>query len=490
MNRLLVVGLAALLVCGGVIAQVWAEDSTAAPTRPNILFCIADDWSSPHAGILGDPVVKTPTFDRVAREGVLFDHAYVVASSCTPSRGAILTGQTIHRLGTGGNLWSYFPEELRVFPDQLEAAEYVIGTERKTWGPGTSPGRKHGNPAGPGFRNFAEFIKTVPADKPFYFWAGTHDPHRPYAKGSGVEAGMDPAKVRVPGWLPDTPEVRSDICYYFVEVQRFDTELGERLALLEQLGRLGNTLVIITGDNGMPFPGAKCTLYDSGARMPFAVMWKDRIKPDRRVQDMISFQDIAPTFLEAAGLDPLPEMTGRSFLNVLLSDRSGLVDPTRTRVFLERERHTVCRPGDQSYPVRAIRTHDYLYLHNLRPDLWPSGDPEAYRDIDGCPTKTEMMERRDEPGIAPQFARAFGRRPAEELYDVRTDPDNFKNLADDPNFEEIKAKLRGEVDAWRKATGDPRSDGEYDLWDRCKYLGGGAKGPRPTDLPGPVGVPK
>jgi len=440
-------------------------------SRPNILFCIADDWGGgPHAGVLGDKVVKTPTFDRLARDGVLFPYTYVPAPSCTPCRGGILTGQAIHRLEEGGNLWSFLPAKFKCYPELLEEAGYVIGLERKGWGPGTikDTGRTR-NPAGPNFKNFEQFLKTVPEGKPFCFWAGSSDPHRGYAYGSGKESGMNPDEVEVPPWLPDTPEVRNDILDYYFEVQRFDREIGQRIALLEKTGRLENTLVIMTGDHGMPFPRAKCNLYDSGSRVPFAVSWPAKVKSNRVVDDFISFTDVAPTIMEAAGLKPLPEMTGKSFLDVLLSGKSGRVDPTRDKVFVERERHTVCRPNQQSYPIRMIRTHDYMYIRNLRPDLWPAGDPEAFRDIDGSPSKNEVVNRRSEPAIAPFFRLACAKRPAEEFFDLSKDPQQVNNVAGRPEYAQAQQELRAELDKWMLQTADPRAKGETDFWDKAVY---------------------
>lgn len=444
--------------------------------RPNILFAIADDWAWPHAGAYGDQVVNTPTFDRLARNGVLFNYAYVAAPSCTPSRGAILTGQAIHRLEEGGNLWSRLPARFKVYPDLLEEAGYVVGYERKGWGPGTLEGTgRTRNPAGPSFRSFEQFLQAVPEGKPFCFWFGSHDPHRGYLKGSGAKSGMNPDEVVLPPWLPDTPAVRNDVLDYYFEVQRFDRELGQRIELLRTAGRLANTLVIVTGDNGMPFPRAKCNLHDSGTRMPFAVCWPANVRGGRVVDDLISFTDIAPTLLEAAGLKPPAEMTGRSFLDVLLSGKSGRVDPTRNKVFTERERHTVCRPDAQSYPCRMIRTHEFLYIRNLRPHLWPAGDPEAFRDIDGSPSKSEILDRRRDPKIAPYFKLACAKRPAEELYDLSKDPGQIHNVAGRPEYAEVQKQLRAELDRWMVETADPRAKGETDFWDAVEYVGGRTK---------------
>ncbi|MEE8451112.1 MAG: sulfatase [Thermoguttaceae bacterium] len=471
-----------LLRTGGLFASLLLLATTVmADDRPNILFCIADDWGGgPHAGVLGDPIVKTPTFDRLARDGVLFPYTYVPAPSCTPCRGGILTGQIPHRLEEGGNLWSRLPAKFKCYPALLEQAGYTIGLERKGWGPGTlrDTGRTR-NPAGPSFKNFEAFLETVPEGKPFCFWAGTSDPHRGYAKGSGIAAGMDPEDIDMPAWLPDTPEVRSDILDYYVEVQRFDRDIGQRIALLEKTGKLDNTLVIMTGDHGMPFPRGKCNLYDSGSQVPFVVSWPSQVKGGRVVDDFISFTDIAPTFLQAAGLEPLAEMTGRSFLDVLKSGKSGRVDATRDKVFVERERHTVCRPDAQSYPSRMIRTYEFLYIRNLRPHLWPAGDPEVYRDIDGSPSKSEVVDRRNEPAIAPFFDLACAKRPAEELYDLSKDPQQIDNVAGRPQYADVQKQLRAELDRWMIETDDPRAKGETDFFDKVQYVGGGGPKTRP-----------
>lgn len=460
-----------------------AEADKGPDSRPNILVAIADDWGWPHAGVYGDKVVQTPTFDRLARQGVLFNYAFVAAPTCTASRGAILTGQAIHRLEEGANLWSLLPKKFPVYPDLLEAAGYTVGYTRKGWGPGTLEGSgRTRNPAGPQFKSFAQFLATVPKGKPFCFWFGSTDPHRPYEKDSGIQSGMKPDAVQVPPFLPDTPTIRRDLLDYYWEVQRFDRELGEIVKLLEDAGQLDNTLIVVTGDNGIPFPRAKATLYDAGTRVPLAVCWPRKIPGGRTVDDLVSLADLAPTFLEAAGLKPLPEMTGRSLLDVLVSGKSGRVDPRRDKLFTERERHAACRAGDASYPVRAVRTHRFHYLRNFRPGLWPAGDPDhlhnavgAYGDVDGSPTKDEILARQHDPQIAPYFQAAFGKRPAEELYDVVQDPGERSNLAGKLEYAEVQKQLRDELDRWMLDTADPRAKGETDFWDKCPYVGGRQK---------------
>ncbi|MHC4647664.1 MAG: sulfatase-like hydrolase/transferase [Planctomycetota bacterium] len=443
--------------------------------QPNILFAIADDWSWPHASIAGDKVVKTPTFDRVANEGVLFTNAFVSAPSCTPSRGAILTGQWHWRLEEGANLFGTLPAKFAVYPDLLEQAGYHVGYMRKGWSPGSvKPGGRKRNAAGPRYRKFEAFLEARPGDKPFCFWFGSSDPHREYDWQSGVKSGMRLEDVEVPACFPDSEAVRTDICDYYYEVQRFDREVGRILKLIEENGELENTLVVITSDNGMPFPRCKCNLYDLGTHVPLAVRWSKMVKAGRVVEDFISLSDLAPTFLEVVGQAAPSEMTGRSFLNILLSDKAGRVDPGRDKVLTGRERHVICRNGSVGYPMRAMRTRNFLYIRNFKPERWPAGEPEwkedywpqmPYGDIDDSPTKRYMMERRDEPEVKKLFELAFGKRPAEELYDLGRDPWQLNNVAGSRRYAQVKTKLAADLTAELKAARDPRVVGGGDTFE-------------------------
>ena len=458
--------------------------------QPNILFCLADDWGWPHASIAGDKVVKTPTFDRVARQGVLFTNAFVTAPSCTPSRGSILTGQWHWRLEEGGNLWSTLPAKFDVYPDLLEKAGYHVGYTRKGWGPGRiEPGGRTRNPAGPQYKNFEAFLVDRPAGKPFCFWFGSTDPHRAYTWRSGVESGMKLEDVQVPACLPDCEIVRTDICDYYWEVQRFDREVGELLKILEENGELDNTLVVISGDNGMPFPRAKSNLYDLGTHVPLAVRWPARVKGGRTVEDFISLSDLAPTFLEVAGLKVPADMTARSFLDIVSSDKSGRVDPRRDVVFTGKERHAWVRKDGLGYPMRAIRTYDFLYIRNFKPERWPAGDPDTggfrdppgqYGDIDGSPSKTYMMEHRDDPKVKRLFELGFAKRSAEELYDLGKDNAQLNNVAQQPEYAQVKTKLAAMLMAELSATKDPRVLGKGDIFDNYPYYGGGSKAKKPV----------
>ena len=443
--------------------------------RPNILFMIADDWSFPHAGAYGDKVIKTPNFDRVAREGILFTSSFCAAPTCTASRAGVLTGQAIHRLDEGSNLYCFLPERFKVYPDILEAAGYTIGLTGKGWGPGQiEPAGRTRNPAGPDFKDFKTFIQQAPKDKPFCFWVGSHFPHRNYPPGSGVGSGMRLQDVSVPPFLPDTPEVRGDILDYYFAAEQFDKQLGAVLNTLEAYGRAENTLLVVTSDNGMPFPRSKANLYGIGTHMPLAVRWPAKVKAGRKVDDFVSHTDFAPTFLEAAGLKPLPEMTGKSIMDLLRSPHPA----RRDSVIAERERHTNCREGDLAYPSRALRTHDFVYIRNFRPDLWPAGDPKMWHavgdfgDIDTGPSKTVLLDRRDDPKIKPFFESATAKRPSEELYDLKKDPWELHNVADDPDYAGIRAKLARRLETWMAKTADPRlTNPGDDRWDKYPYFG-------------------
>lgn len=446
--------------------------------RPNIVLAIADDWSFPHAGIYGDRTVSTPNFDRIAREGTRFTHAFVAAPSCTPSRAALLTGQATHRLEEGANLWSSLPKAHAVYPDLLEQAGYRVGYTGKGWGPGRfAEGGRTRNPAGPMFKDLDAFMQQHQKGTPFVFWFGSTDPHRPYEPGTGAQSGLDPDRVVVPKFLPDTPVVRSDLLDYYFEVQRFDADLGRILATLEGAGELANTIIVVTSDNGMPFPRAKANVYDAGARVPLAIRWPGVARPGAVVDALVSLTDLAPTLLGSAGLTPPEAMTGRTLLPLLRGERQA----GRDHAFIERERHANVRQGDASYPVRAVRTKDHLYIRNFRPERWPAGDPQQYvavgpfGDIDGGPSKSVLLERRADSAILSYFQLATDKRPAEELYDVRKDPHQVRNLAGQASLRTVQQRLRAELDRWMRDTGDPRATVDDDRWDRFPYYGQPAK---------------
>ena len=417
-------------------------------------------------------MVRTPNFDRISAEGVRFSHAFCNSPSCTPSRGAILTGQECYRLEEGVNLWSSLPAKFDTYPDLLEAAGYHVGYTRKGWGPGSlEAGGRTRNPAGPRFESFRSFHDAAPDRAPFCFWFGSTDPHRAYEKGSGLASGLRLEDVRVPPFLPDHPEVRNDILDYYFEIERFDSQLGEILSFLEERDQLANTIVIVTSDNGMPFPRAKADLYDYGSRVPLAIRWPERIPGGRVVNDFVSLVDIAATILESAGLEPIPDMTGRSLLGVLTSEKEGRGDSWRDHAILARERHTPWRAGRVGYPMRAIRTDQFLYIRNLEPDRWPAGDPPIFGEVDPSPTKDLIRAQAEVPGLENYYRLAFSKRPPEELFAIADDPAQMMNVAAQDSYSAVKSSLAARLDERLLATADPRALGHSPTWESDPHYG-------------------
>lgn len=377
-----------------------------------------------------------------------------------------------------------FPDKFDTYPLVLEKAGYTTGLTGKGWGPGRTQtkGRHVAGRPGP---KFPEFLKRAPKDKPWVFWLGTSDPHRPFAKGSGAKSGMDLAKIKLFGHFPDTPEVRGDVADYYFEVQRFDRLVGQAIAALEAAGQLDNTIIVMSGDHGMPFPRCKSNNYDCGARVPLAIRWPKGIKAGTVVKDFVSMVDLAPTYYEAAGI-PIPkDVTGRSLLPLLAGKGGG----DRSFVLHGKERHC---PGQEApdmggYPTRAIRTRDFLYLHNFRPDRWPAGTPNYAKaaianawlaDCDNGPTKTYMVDNRDKDAHHRKlYDLSFGKRPADELYDLEKDPEQLVNVAADPAYAKAVKEMKDRLFAELKRTGDPRVIGEGPDFDSFKYLGGAPKFP-------------
>ena len=492
------------MMCFLVFAPLALPSCGPSPTAaehspPNILFAISDDQSYPHAGAYGCQWISTPAFDGIAREGVLFSNAFVASPGCSPSRAAILTGRHCWELEEAGNHASSFPARFTVFTDLLEEHGYMVGYTGKGWGPGNwkISGRER-NPAGDAWSgisydkegedprpaahirntdyaaNFRDFLEHREQGRPFFFWYGASEPHRTYEKGAGIRLGMDPDAVVVPGFLPDVPEIRSDLLDYAVEVQWFDHHLATMIAMLKERGELDNTIIIATGDNGMPFPSAKANCFEFGIHVPLAISWPGRVRGDRTLEDLVSMTDLAPTLLDAAGIQ-VPDSvnySGKSLMNLLVSDKEGTVDPERAAVYASRERHSSSRWNNLGYPIRAMRTRDYLYIRNFKPERWPAGAPQlinqdgspgkmhfAYTDIDGSPSKETLIDRMDDPDIIPYFQRAVAKRPAEELYDIHADPACMNNLADDDAYRKILENHKNALMQHLRETSDPRATG-------------------------------
>lgn len=472
------------------------------PRRMNILFAIADDQSFPHTGAYGQHIFRTPVFDSIASAGMLFMQAFVAAPQCSPSRAAILTGRNIWQLEEAGTHSSLFPHKFPVFTDALEKVGYHIGYTGKPWAPGNfKAGGWTRNPAGPEYNalklqppttgisnidyaaNFAQFLAAKKKDQPFFFWYGANEPHRNYEKGSGRAAGYTTKGLIVPSFLPDSSLVQDDMLDYAREIEWFDTQLGKILELLRQAGELENTLVVVTADNGMPFPYAKANMQEYGIHVPLAIAGPAVAGKHRIVNDLVSLIDLAPTFLDIAGVSHFAGITGSSLLSLLQNKKTNLP----SYILAGRERHTDARPDDLGYPARAIRTDQYLYIENFHPERWPMGDPppaqqedisgnkdmkpivDGYEDIDASPTKTYMLKNQTAfPGL---FAIGFEKRGKEELYDIRKDPYCLNDLSGNHAFVAVKTELQNRLETLLKQQADPRMTGHGDIFESYPRYG-------------------
>jgi N-sulfoglucosamine sulfohydrolase len=490
--------------------------------RPNILFAFADDWgrqASIYAKIEGaggiNDLAKTPHFDKLAKSGVLFTNASVNAPSCTPCRSSILSGRNFWETGRGailqGAVWD---ENIPTWPLLLKDSGYHIGYTYKVWSPGSPVNAGIGGSAnafvksGTKFNSFSQYVSSRASkgtkvkdakeemyreargnfksflegrkkDQPFAYWFGPTNVHRKWIKGSGKKLwGIDPdeLKGKMPAFLPDVHEIREDLADYLGEIAAFDAGLGILIENLKKAGEYENTIIAVSGDHGPPgFPHGKCNLYDFGTRVCLAISGPG-VRGGRVVDDFVSLPDLAPTFLEAGKVQVPEAMSARSLWKVLKSKKDGQVDPSRDAVITGRERHVFSsRPGYLPYPQRAIRTKDFQFIINFRPDRWPLGDPYlldtpqdpsyallenqtsvTLADEDAGPTKAWIVSNRKNPKIKPFFDHAYGKRPREELYDLKKDPDQMKNLAQDADYSGMVRKLRSRLIKYLRDNKDPR----------------------------------
>ena len=504
--------------------------------RPNILFVISDDQSYPHTSFAGCTFVNTPNFDRVAHEGIYFANAYAASPGCARSRSALVTGRHHWQNEQSGQHFSSWLKKYVPFVDELEANGYVLG---KT-GKGVIPFRyarnekdslwRMGNAAGPNFdfvnytdeddertttgirdlnyaENFKIFMDSIRGDKPFFYWFGAYEPHRVYEAGSWRRLGKKLEDVQVPDFFPDTKEIRGDLLDYAVEIEWFDLHLGRMLAYLEEIDELDNTIVIVTADNGMPFPRAKSNSYDYGVHVPMAIRYPKEIPAGKVCETPVGFIDIAPTLFEVTGISPSQMMpiTGRSIWSMITE----LKEDKDRAVFSGRERHSSSRYNNLGYPQRAVRKGDYLFIWNMKPKRWPAGAPQKYdkndttkilnmysldedgnylkdgifNDIDNSPTKTYLIENHNNKDIRPFFELAVSKRPEYELYNVVTDRACINNLSGNDNYRLIEEELKTLLEKELRQTSDPRVVGpNKEIFDSYKRHAGTRKYPKPEYL--------
>ena len=448
-------------------------------------------------GAYGTQWVKTPGFDRVAKDGLLFMNCYTPNAKCAPSRSSLLTGRNSWQLEAAANHWPHFPAKFKTYVEVLGENGYFTGFTGKGWGPGVAKDA-NGEPrdlAGPAFqqhtltpptskispkdyfKNFIDFLDQSPDNQPWCFWYGGHEPHRAYEYGSGVQVGNKSLEAidQVPEFWPDTDTVRNDMLDYALELEYFDQQLLKMLNELEARGQLDNTIVVVTADNGMPFPRIKAQEYEMSNHLPLAIMWLQGInRPGRSVDDFVSFIDFAPTFLEVAGVEwstsGMVTSPGVSLTDIFMAESGGVVNPSRDYVVFGKERHDVGRPDDAGYPIRGIVKGDYLYVKNYHPERWPAGNPETgYLATDGGATKSEILNLRRK-GINKQYWQwNFGKRPEEELYNISEDPACMSNLANNAEAERYLADLREQLTSVLLSQEDPRVLGNGEIFATYKY---------------------
>ena len=470
MNRLTCL----VLVLGAVVLS-----PSSAPAgerkRPNLVVIIADDLGWDDCGPFGHKTIRTPHLDRLAAQGLRFTRAYVTASSCSPSRASLLTGRYPHQTDAEQLHWPV-PANQITFVERLRAAGYWAAAVGK-WhlGPALKKrfdlvkeadergfqlpaGKGKGGPllADParasGCEDWVPVLRDRPRDRPFFLWLAALDPHRDYTPGA-VPKPHAPEDVRLPPYVPDTPEVRRDFALYYDEIARLDSYVGQVLAELDRQGVADDTVVVFLSDNGRPFPRDKTTLYEGGLRTPLIVRWPGRVAPGSTCDRLVSSVDIAPTLLQIAGVDVGPSFVGQSFLPLL-------TDPAakgRSYVFAEDHWHDLEDLG------RAAISARYSYIRNDLPALPNTPPADALRS----PTFQAMRRLRDAGKLTPAQARVFEKpRPAEELYDLTADLFQLHNLAGDPKHAAALDEHRQALAAWSRETGDTpptfRTPDEFD----------------------------
>lgn len=446
------------------------------PSRQkNVLLIISDDHGIDQLGCYGNRVIRTPRLDAMAASGVRFTNAFAVAPSCSASRGSILSGLYPHQNGQYGHEhnWHHFSllDRVETIPSILKKSGYRTGLIGKLHvGSGNNlvfdyradSGELMGNRDVRKMADLAAAFFAREKDRPFFLLVGYSDPHREdqgrsamknvenfsgFANGKeyrGVEpCRYNPEEVRVPDFLPDIPEVREELADQYESVTRLDRGIGWVLESLKQAGRENDTLVIYLSDNGIPFPGAKTNLYDSGTRVPLIVSSPDVAPGGIVTEAMVDCTDLMPTILDWTGArPPRYPLPGRSFLRIL----GGAGESARTEVFASHTFHEVT----MFYPMRSVRTKRYRYVLNLFPEL-------------EFPFATDLFVSRTWQGILQRKLTMMGKRsthaylfrPREELYDIEVDSAESVNLAGDGRLAGVLQQLRETLRQMRNNTDDP-----------------------------------
>ncbi len=458
--RILIIVLATLAMC----ADAAKKESGGTPAaRPNFILLIADDMAWEDCGANGSRVVRTPNIDRLAKEGMRFTRGFVTASSCSPSRASIITGRYPHATDAEQLHWP-LPGGQVTFVEKLKESGYWTAAAGK-WHLGDAvkdrfdvvkeasaagfqlPTGKDGKigamTASDNASGCAEWLPTLksrPEDKPFFLWFAAFDPHREYETNIIARPHWQ-HEMEVPPYLPNVAATRIDLALYADEITRLDGFVGRVLDELDRSGQATNTCVLFISDNGRPFPREKTTLYDSGIRTPFIVRWPGVVKAGSVCTNLVSTVDIAPTFLEAAGLPVVSSFQGVSFMPMLENPAK----PVRRHVYAERHWH------DFEALQRGVRDTRFKYIRNYLPELPDTPPADALRS----PTFEALVRLRGFDALDEHQLHCFVTpRPREELYDTENDPHELNNLVGVRSLGIKLNELRKALAEWQKETGD------------------------------------
>lgn len=433
-----------------------AAKAKSKPVPRHLIVLVSDDQSRLDMSGSGNPDCQTPNLDRLAQSGARFERGYVVVGVCKPSRSALYTGLYPHNNGATG----FVPvrDDVRTWCELLQPETCGTGMIGKLnvkpvskfrfekWVAPKKVGDARTTDAVAGA--LREMIRGF-GERRMALVVNLKDPHRPFREplvdeDPATPIPHDPAKIHIPAKFADTPETRAELAHYYDFLWRLDRTIGAVLDVLEETGIAKDTLLVMTSDNGRPFPFAKTTLYEAGINVPFLVRWPGVIEPGTRSDALVSLVDLLPTALDMFGVDPQAPLDGHSLLPLL----RGEVPSVRERFVGEHTEHLSGKPN----PARSIRDARFKYIRN-----YPTAEDFANNVLEFSMTwKSWMKVAKDDPALRERMQR-FMRRPPEELFDLQADPDELHDLAGDPAQAETLARLSRELDEWMRATKDPLS---------------------------------
>lgn len=427
-----------------IVSLFELPSATSQNDRTNFIIIIGDDISWNDLGCYGHPSVKTPNIDQLASEGIKFTNAFLTASSCSPSRCSIISGRYPHNTGAA-ELHIPLPAGMPTLPGELKKSGYYTVSAGK-WHLGADAKAdfdlvvEKDNGTG-GEDQWLRVMKERPKDKPFFFWFASHDAHRIW-QADDFQTPHDPENAIIPPYLVDAEGTRQDLASYYNEIQRLDFYVGEVKKELNNQGVIENTLIIVMADNGRPFPRSKTRVYDSGMKTPFVVSWpKGQKGADLQSSSLLSVIDIAPTFLELAGIEIGPTFQGESFADVIKNPFT----KHRNYAFAEHNWH------DYEAHERMVRTKHYMYLINNRPQFSNQGPADSNRS----PSYEDLKETREAGMLSAAQSDVFlTPRAHEELFYCLRDPQQLNNVASNEKYYEVLTELREVMNQWIVETGD------------------------------------